>query len=334
MKAEGKAEPDGLKKIGFIGCGRVGTALAMLLQQVGYEVVGVASRRQTSAEILAKRLSCPVLDGPEVARRSDVLFLTTSDDAVSTVSAALSEAAAFHDGQIVLHLSGALTSDALAPAAAQGAIALSLHPIQSFASVEQAIAVLPGSYFSIEGDPRGYGFAREVVTQLGGQSFLLDSDAKVLYHAACVVASNYFVGLLACSLDLLDEAGIPEEMRLPALLPLVAGTLNNIRTLGIPRALTGPIARGDAGTVEKHLVVLESLPEQLRIYLSLGLKTIDVARAKGTITPEQAKGLRSLLEKYEGKKTGAGVGGGGGGGGDDLAMGKMRVADGIEREAL
>jgi predicted short-subunit dehydrogenase-like oxidoreductase (DUF2520 family) len=295
MKAEGKAEPGQFKKIGFIGCGRVGSALAILLQQAGYEVAGVASRRQTSAEILAERLGCPALDGSEVARRADALFLTTSDDAVTAVSAALAGDAAFHGGQIVLHLSGALTSEALAPAAAQGAIALSLHPIQSLASVEQAIAVLPGSYFSIEGDSRGHGFAREIVAQLGGQSFLLDSGAKVLYHAACVVASNYFVGLLACSLDLLEEARIPEEMRLPALLPLVAGTLNNIRAMGIPHALTGPIARGDAGTLEKHLAALDGLPEQLRIYLSLGLKTVDVARAKGTITPEQARDLRSLL---------------------------------------
>jgi predicted short-subunit dehydrogenase-like oxidoreductase (DUF2520 family) len=269
--------------------------MAVLLQQAGYEVAGVSSRRQTSAEILAERLGCPVLSGPEVARRSDVLFLTTSDDAVAMVAIALAEAEAFHEGQIVIHLSGALTSKVMEPAAAQGAITLSLHPIQSFASVDQAIAVLPGSYFSIEGDPRGYEFAREIVAVLGGKSFLLESRAKVLYHAACVAASNYFVSLLACSLDLMEEADIPEEMRLSALLPLVSGTLNNIRTLGIPHALTGPIARGDTGTLEKHLAALASLPEQLRIYLSLGLKTVNVARAKGTITPEQAEGLRTLL---------------------------------------
>jgi predicted short-subunit dehydrogenase-like oxidoreductase (DUF2520 family) len=295
MGAEGMADLEKRKKIGFIGCGRAGSALALLLQQAGYEVVGVASRRQTSAEILAERLGCPALDSSEVARRSDALFLTTSDDAVAMVAVALAEAAAFHEGQIVLHLSGALTSKALTPAVAQGAIALSLHPIQSFASVDQAMAVLRGSYFSIEGDPRGYDFAREIVAQFGGKSFLLESRAKVLYHAACVAASNYFVGLLACSLDLMEEADIPEEMRLPALLPLVSGTLNNICALGIPHALTGPIARGDTGTLEKHLAALGSLPEQLRIYLSLGLKTVNVARAKGTITPEQAEGLRSLL---------------------------------------
>lgn len=298
MKTEGMASLVRLERIGFIGAGRVGSALAILLQQAGYEVVGVASRRQSSAEILAERLGCPVLSKPEVARRAEALFLTTSDDAVAVVAAELAAAEAFHEGQVVLHLSGALTSEILATAADQGAITLSLHPIQSCASVEQAIAVLPGSYFSIEGNPRGYGFAREIVARLQGQSFLLDASAKVLYHAACVAASNYFVSLLAYSLDLLAEAEIPEEMRLPALLPLVDGTLNNIRSLGIPHALTGPIARGDAGTLIRHLAALENLPEQLPVYLSMGLETVEVARAKGTITPEQAEELRLLLEYH------------------------------------
>jgi predicted short-subunit dehydrogenase-like oxidoreductase (DUF2520 family) len=287
-----------MRKIGFIGAGRAGSALAILLQQAGYEVLGVASRSRASAEILAERLGCPALPATEVARRAEGLFLTTADDAVAPVAAELAAAAAFHPGQVVLHLSGALTAAALAPAAALGAITLSLHPIQSFASVDQAIAVLPGSYFSIEGDPRGHEFAREIVAALKGQSFLLDSGAKVLYHAACVAASNYFVSLLACSLDLLEKAEIPKEMQLPALLPLVAGTLDNIRSLGIPHALTGPIARGDAGTLKKHLAALDGLPDQLRIYLGLGLKTVDVARDKGTITPEQAVELRLLLENH------------------------------------
>ena len=298
MKAEGAVRLCRFKKLGFIGAGRVGSALAILLQRAGYEVAGVASRRQTSAEILADRLGCPALSKPEVARRAEALFLTTTDDAVAAVATELAGAEAFHKGQVVLHLSGALTAEALAPAAAQGAIAMSLHPIQSFASVEQAIAVLPGSFFSLEGDSRGYSFARKIVAQLQGRSFLLDSEAKVLYHAACVAASNYFVSLVACSLDLLSEAGIPADMRLPALLPLVEGTLNNIRSLGIPHALTGPIARGDAGTLKRHLDALEQLPEQLRLYLSMGMKTVDVARDKGTITPEQAVELRLLLERY------------------------------------
>lgn len=283
--------------LGFIGAGKVGSALAILLQKAGYQIVGVASRTQASAKKLARRLNCPVLPAPEVARLSDGLFLTTSDDAIARVAVEIAQAGGgvFHEGQYVLHMSGALSSDVLTPAATQGAVTLSVHPIQSFASVEQALALIPGSYFSIEGDKRGFDFAQEIVTKLGGEHFLLNSESKVLYHAAACVACNYLVGLLASSLDLLAAAGVPEEFRLPAFLPLVDGTVANIRQLGIPAALTGPISRGDLGTLEKHLTAMQNLPRELDIYVSLGLATVDVALAKGTISEEQAIALRSLL---------------------------------------
>ncbi len=290
-------------KIGFIGAGKVGSALALLLQQAGYEIVGIASRTRVSAENLANRLGCPVLTAADVARRAGGLFLTTTDDAVPSVVARLGQAGAFYAGQIVLHTSGALTSEALKPAAKQGAFTLSLHPLQSFASVEQALTVLPGSFFSIEGDARGFSFAREIIAKLEGKYFFLDAEAKVLYHAAACTASNYFVSLLACSLDLLAAAGIPAEMRLPALLPLIRGTLDNIDALGIPAALTGPISRGDRGTVEKHLAALKDLPEQLQVYASLGIFTAGVARAKGTIDGQQAGAIRALLEGARGSSS-------------------------------
>ncbi|HHW41763.1 MAG TPA: DUF2520 domain-containing protein [Syntrophomonadaceae bacterium] len=285
-------------RIGFVGAGKVGSAVALLLQRAGYEVAGIASRSRASAEKLASRLGCPVLPAAEVSRRADGLFITTSDDAIAGVAAEIAEEGAFHTGQFVLHMSGALTSRALEPAAAQGAITLSIHPIQSFATVEKAVALLPGSYFSIEGDERGYGFAGKVVEDLGGHSFILDSGAKVLYHAAAVTACNYLVGLLACSMRMLEAAGVPEEVGMPAFLPLVTGTFENIRSLGIPGALTGPIARGDTGTLEKHLEALEDLPVEKAVYTALGLVTVDVAFAKGAISREQAAKLRSLLESY------------------------------------
>ncbi|KUK36611.1 MAG: Putative NAD(P) dependent oxidoreductase [Thermacetogenium phaeum] len=291
-----------IKKIGFIGAGKVGSALALLLQENGYEIVGIASRTPASAEKLANRLQRPVLTPGEVARRSEAVFITTTDDAIPQVVSGLAAEGSFRQGQIVLHTSGALTAEVLAPAAVQGAITLSLHPLQSFATVEQALAILPGSYFSIEGDRRGFPFAQEVVEKLKGKYFYLDSAAKVLYHAAACVASNYLVGLLACALDLLAAAGIPEGMRLPAMLPLVTGTLDNVRKIGIPNALTGPLARGDLGTVEKHLQALQELPEQEAVYNRLGLYTLKVALAKGTITEDQGRELRNLLEKGVGGK--------------------------------
>ena len=193
-------------------------------------------------------------------------------------------------------MSGAHTAQLLEPAADKGAITISVHPIQSFASVEQAITLIPGTYFSIEGDTRGYSFAQEMVEKLGGKHFILDSNSKVLYHAAASVASNYLVGLLKTALDLLAAAGVPEEVRLPAFLPLVEGTLKNTKKLGIPQALTGPISRGDLGTLEKHLDAMKELPELLSVYRALGLVTVDAALQKGTINEKQAAAIRSLLK--------------------------------------
>ncbi len=282
-------------KIGFIGAGKVGTSLALLLQRAGETVVGVASRSPASAEAFARRLGCPVLPPPEVARRADVLFLTTNDDALAKVAGELGTAAAFRAGQVVLHTSGALTSAVLAPAAARGAYTVSLHPLQTFASVDEALALLPGSYFSIEGDDRGYPVALEIVRKLGGRCFFLSAPAKVLYHAAACVASNYLVGLVSCSLAMLGAAGVPEEMRLEALLPLLKGTLSNIERLGIPAALTGPLARGDVGTVRAHLEALRPFPDLARVYRVLGEQTLGVAVAKGNLTPQQAEALRQAL---------------------------------------
>ncbi len=282
-------------KIGFIGAGKVGSALAILLQRAGYDIAGVASRTDESAQTLAERLSCPALSKAEVAKRSEALLITTSDDAIASLAEEIAEEGAFHSGQVVMHMSGAHSSQLLAPAAQKGAITLSVHPIQSFASIDQALALIPGTYFSIEGDARGFGFAREMVEKLGGKHFPLDSESKVLYHAAACVACNYLVSLLDTALGMLKEAGVPEEVRLPAFLPLVAGTFENIKNLGVPKALTGPISRGDRGTVEKHLTAMRDLPQLLDVYKTLGLVTVDVALAKGTINEEQAGALRSLL---------------------------------------
>lgn len=290
-------------RIGVVGAGKVGSAVSLLLKRAGYEAAGVASRSRESAERLASQLGCSVLPAAEVSRRSDCLLITTPDDAIPEVVARLAQEGAFREGELVVHMSGALTSEALRPAALQGAIPLSIHPIQSFADVEKAMELLPGSYFSIEGDERGYGFARRLVEDLGGRSFFLSSEKKVLYHAAAVMACNYLVGLFSCSMRLLEAAGVPEEIGLPAFLPLIAGTLENIKSLGIPGALTGPIARGDSGTVRKHLSALEGMPLEQAAYAILGLLTVDVALAKGTIAAEKAEELRSLLRAASGERS-------------------------------
>lgn len=283
-------------KLGFIGAGKVGSAMAILLQQAGYEIAGVASRSQISAQKLALRLRVPIFTPKELASKSDVLFITTSDDAIASVAADLAEQRAIRPGQIMIHMSGAHSSSLLSPCAEIGAVALSVHPIQSFASVDRAIALIPDSYFSIEGDEGGYDFAREIVEKLKGKHFILKSESKVLYHAAATTASNYLVGLLSVTQELLDVAGVPNDVGLQAFLPLVEGTLENVRKLGITGALTGPISRGDISTVSKHLKAMKDLPQILDVYKTLGLVTVEVALKKGTINEEQADMLRALLK--------------------------------------
>ncbi|WP_342451577.1 DUF2520 domain-containing protein [Acetomicrobium sp.] len=283
-------------KLGFIGAGKVGSAMAILLKQAGYEIAGVASRSQTSARKLALRLGVSVFTPKELSYKSDVLFITTSDDAIASVATDLARQKAIRPGQIMVHMSGAHTSSLLSPCAEVGAVILSLHPIQSFASIDQAIALIPGSYFSIEGDEGGYDFAQEIVNKLKGKHFILKSNSKVLYHAAASIASNYLVGLLSVTQELLDTAGVPNDVGLQAFLPLIEGTLENVRKLGITDALTGPISRGDISTVSKHMEAMKDLPQILDVYKTLGLVTVEVALKKGTINEKQADKLRALLK--------------------------------------
>lgn len=285
------------KKIAIIGAGVVGSAVGIILKDHGYPIVGVASRSPASAERLANRLhTTAYLSYARAAKLADLVFVTTTDSAIVTVVEEVAAVQAFHPGQIVVHMSGALSSAVLAPAARLGAIVLSIHPLQSFASVEQAIQNLPGSIFSIEGDPQGFTTAEELVRNLGGEFFFIDQRTKPLYHAGACVVSNYLVTLVDLGARLLESAGLPRQSAIKALLPLLEGTLRNIRNIGIPQALTGPIARGDVGTIRKHLSIMQEVePELVDLYQRLGYHTAEVAGRKGTINREQIEELQTIL---------------------------------------
>ncbi len=282
--------------VGIIGCGVVGSAVGVVLQSKGYPVIGVADQNREHRDLLTSRLGVDGLSSAEAARRAEILFITTSDGAIATVTRELAEAGSFRSGQVVLQMSGALTSEVLKPAAEQGAICLSVHPLQSFAAVEQAIQILPGSVFSIEGDPAGFALSAQLVADLEGEFFYIDKQAKPLYHAGAVVVSNYLVTLIDLGQRLFAAAGIPEDKALAGLLPLIEGTLKNIRKLGIPQALTGPIARGDIATIQEHITTMEGVaPDLISLYRSLGSQTVEVAERKGSITGERAQELQKVL---------------------------------------
>ncbi len=281
-------------KIGFIGAGTVGTALAVLLSRHGYKVVAVASRRQASAEKLAGNINgCQVVSNQEVANASELIFITTPDDAIATVVSQIK----WPKGRNVVHCSGADSTDILEPARRSGAIVGGFHPLQTLASSRQAIENIPGSTFALEAEEPLLTILKDMATALGGRWIRLKAGDKVAYHAAAVFASNYLVTLVKMSADLWQTFAIPTDQATRALLPLIRGTLNNIETIGIPQCLTGPIARGDTGTVNKHLKTLrEKAPSLLFPYKELGLQTIPIALAKGRINEKQAVELETILK--------------------------------------
>lgn len=282
-------------KIGFIGAGTVGTALAVTLKGKGHDIVAVQSRTRASAERLAQRVGGAVSicwDGQEVAEAADIVFITTPDDAIAKVAGAVD----WLPTQGVVHCSGALSLEALEAARKNKAEIGSFHPLQTFASVEQALANLPGSTFALEGRGDLLNHLKRLAEDLGGAAIVLRPGDKVLYHAAAVMACNYAVTLMSLATDLWKTFRVETPEATKALLPLLQGTVNNLQSVGLPGALTGPIARGDIGTIEKHLAALkEKAPELLSTYRELGLKTIPVALAKGKLDGARAEELRRLL---------------------------------------
>jgi predicted short-subunit dehydrogenase-like oxidoreductase (DUF2520 family) len=281
-------------KVGFIGAGTVGTALAVLLGRLGYRVVMVYSRSRSSSLKLAGRVSgCRVADsGQAVADNADLIFITTPDTVIGEVAALVK----WRKGTSVIHCSGADSTAVLEPARRAGAMVGCCHPLQTFAGVARAIENLPGSTFALEAEEPLLTTLKDMAQALGGHAIELQAGDKVAYHAAAVLASNYLVTLVKMAADLWQTFDIPPDQAIQALLPLIRGTLHNIETIGIPQCLTGPIARGDTGTIEKHLKMLrEKAPSLLFPYQELGLQTVPIARAKGKIDRRQAAEMEAAL---------------------------------------
>jgi predicted short-subunit dehydrogenase-like oxidoreductase (DUF2520 family) len=283
-------------KIGFIGAGTVGTALAVSLSKQGYQITGVYSRSLSSAERLAKMVpGCRIRNSSqELADRHDLVFITTPDGAIPEVASQT----IWHSSQSVVHCSGADSTEVLSPARKSGAQVGCIHPLQTFASITHAIENIPGSTFALEAEEPLLSALKEMATKLGGNWVVLQAKDKVLYHASAVIACNYLVTLVKLATDLWQTFGVSGSEATRALMPLLRGTVNNIANVGLPNCLTGPIARGDLGTIKKHLEALEkSAPSLLSTYQELGLQTIPISLAKGRIDKDRAEELKKLLSQ-------------------------------------
>ncbi len=282
-------------KLGFIGAGTVGTALSIRLSQRGYQVTAVSSRSRSSAEKLAESITgCRTVDtGQAVADAADLVFITTPDDAIGRVASEVR----WHPRQSVVHCSGADSNAPLEPARKSGAAVGAFHPLQTFASVKQAFDNIAGSTFALEAEEPLLTTLKEMAATLDGDWIELKATDKVIYHAAAVIACNYLVTLVKLATDLWKTFDVPPDQATRALLPLLRGTIHNIDTIGIPQCLTGPIARGDTGTIKKHINALQEVaPAVLTPYCELGRQAIPIALAKGRIDEQQAEELQAVLK--------------------------------------
>lgn len=281
--------------LAFIGAGRVGGALALAAYRAGYTVAGIYTRTPARARPIQEVTGARLLpDLASLADVADLVFLAVPDDAIAEVDTA--GAAFWRPGQGVVHHSGLHPASLLRHAAAAGAQTGALHPLQTITDPETALNLLPGSYFGLSGHPDLLPMLRAFVLALGGRPLLVPDESKALYHAAAVFASNYIVTCFAQAVDLLAGLGIPAADAAQALLPLTQGATSNLASNGLPYALTGPIARGDAGTVAAHLQQLaSSRPDLLSLYKLLGLATLPIAAAQGRLSPTAMTALTSVL---------------------------------------
>ncbi len=280
-------------KIGIIGAGRLGTSLAAALAGGGLNVVAVGSRSAAAAVSVAAVApgARGSTDLQEVANEAGLVFITTPDAAIAQVAGRLR----WRPGQLAVHCSGALTLEALEAARIQGAAIGCFYPLQTFAQGAGPDA-WHGITVALEGDADVAELLSEMARRLGGHTITLAAGQKALYHAAAVFASNYTVTLVAVAVDLWRHLGFEEREAMRGLLPILRGAVGSLERLGLPGALTGPIARGDTETIRKHLGALHDLaPDYLELYRALAAATLPIALAQGGLRPEQAAALRSMV---------------------------------------
>jgi predicted short-subunit dehydrogenase-like oxidoreductase (DUF2520 family) len=289
------------ESIAIVGPGRMGIALGVALLHSGDvdHITFFGRALEPPPHPMFDPPASP--DAPAVEYRAGLippppqttaLILAVPDHALAEVAHDLAAAGPAPPGCAALHISGAISTDVLGPLHAAGYAIGSFHPLQTVADPWISAARLTEIAFAIAGDPAAVLAARRLANALDGIPLVIPPNLRPVYHAAAVTASNYIVAVVAAACRLMEQAGVPADTALPALLPLVEGTVDNLKKLGIHGALTGPIARGDVDTVRLHLTRLS--PDERPLYSALGREVLHIARAAG-LDARKADEIEDLL---------------------------------------
>ncbi|MDX2565438.1 DUF2520 domain-containing protein [Streptomyces sp. TX20-6-3] len=283
--------------VGVIGVGRVGAPLAAALQRAGHPSVAVSANSPASRLRAADLLpGVPLTDPAEVLRHASLILLTVPDDALPRLVSDLVSSQVVRPGHHLVHTSGRHGTEVLGPALRVGALPIALHPAMTFTGTDRDLPRLAACSFGVTAAPGSRPVAEEIVCALGtGHIEWIDETVRPLYHAGMAIGANHLVTLVAQSMGLLAKAGINDPGRM--LGPLLTAALDNVLLTG-DSALTGPVARGDTGTVRAHIDQLhEHAPQLLAPYLALARSTTQVAVASGTLSPSRARRVLAVLDE-------------------------------------
>jgi predicted short-subunit dehydrogenase-like oxidoreductase (DUF2520 family) len=281
-------------RIAFVGAGRVARALARGFARAGHPVVAVASRSAASADALAAAIpGCRAVREAQMAvDGADLVFLTVPDDSIASVAGAL----AWRAGIGVVHASGAAEVGVLAAAARCGVWIGGFHPLQNFSDPDVALAGLRGCVVAIEGEEPLAQRLATLAQALGARPLRLPPGARALYHGAGSFAAPFIVALLHEAVRIWRGFGMGEADALAALVPLARGALDSVARDGTVQGLAGPIARGDVGTVARHIAAFDALDARTAaFYREMVARVIPIAVERGGLSPDRAREIERLI---------------------------------------
>lgn len=285
--------------VGVVSAGRVGSVLGAALAAAGHHVVATSGVSRASVNRAAALLpDVPLLPPDETVGQADLALLAVPDDVLPGLVRGLANAGCFRPGQIVVHTSGAHGVGVLAPAAEHGVLPLALHPVMTFTGRTEDVQRLAACCFGVTAatdDDVAWSVGEALVVEMTGEPVRVPEPVRPLYHAALAHGANHLVTIVRDCADLLGRAGVAQPERL--LGPLLSAALDNALRHG-DRALTGPVARGDTGTVRTHLGVLdEAAPELARTYRVLAARTAHRARDAGLLPGQAADDVLTTLRE-------------------------------------
>lgn len=289
-----------MQTLTFLGCGKTGRALGRRWAQAKVFAIGqVLTRSPESAQAAVAFLGAgQAINDFAGIEPADAFFLAVPDDALAETAKKLAATGMIMEGAICWHASGAIPSSVLKPLKDAGAEIGSFHPAKSFADPAAAAETFTGTPCVIEGTTEACQLLSEACRAIGGipiQVSMSNRD-KAVYHAGTTLASNCLVALSEVAVQCLEQAGFQRQQAIQILGPLMAGSIQNVTKLGTTEALTGPISRGEVGTVARHLAALEgSQPIVVQSYRLLGQLIVDLARKQEQANQDTLNTIQELL---------------------------------------